>query len=87
MPERFFFPEKLVHSENIYDGLDISPFKETCLYIYRLVKLVLYKFLNVLFSREFICLRKLWSLMDYIDTSLGAFLPMLRKGKGLSGFF
>lgn len=43
----FFFPKRITewaHSENIYDGLDISPFEET--YLYLLVKLFLYKYLK-----------------------------------------
>lgn len=63
----FVFQTEWAHSENIYDGLDISPFAET--YLYLLVKL----FLNALFSSEFPYLLEIWSLMDYVDASLEFF--------------
>lgn len=75
-----------MHSENIRDDLGISPFKETCLYIHISTSKVIFieNILNVLPSRQFICLLEFWSLMGYIDTSLGfwgVFFAYAKKGK------
>lgn len=80
----FFFRQN-EHILKTYDGLAISPFEKTCLYL--LLKLFLYKYFKcVVFKWVYLFT---WNLeFDELHRCLtGVFLPMLREEKGLSDFF